>query len=287
MSAVTMSAVTPATASERLVVTREQIATFERDGVVKIPAAIDPAWVEPLLELTDQQLAKPSRWVTDSNRGATTERLFTDRYLWREHPLVRRFVFDSAVGGIAGQLMRASSTRFYFDHLLVKQPHTAEPTPWHQDIPYWPFLGKQVCSVWIALTHATVAQSSLEFVRGSHRWNTYFAPVAFGTKAGWAAEFQGEACPDINGARERYDIVGFDVEPTDALVFSAWTLHGAPGNASERRRVALSTRWLGDDARWAPHPGCDPTVTQADVSTAPGEHPNDDDRFPLVWSAGG
>jgi ectoine hydroxylase-related dioxygenase (phytanoyl-CoA dioxygenase family) len=240
-----------------------------------------------LLELTDQQLAKPSRWVTDSNRGAAVDRLFTDRYLWREHPLIRSFVFESGVAGLAGELMRASSARFYFDQLLVKQPNTAEPTPWHQDIPYWPFLGRQICSVWVALTEATVAESSLEFVRGSQRWNKYFAPVAFGTKAAWAAEFRGERCPDIDAARDQYDIVGFDVEVGDALVFSAWTLHGAPGNVGAKRRVALSTRWLGDDATWAPHPGCDPTVKQGDVSIAPGDYPADDDRFPEAWSANG
>jgi ectoine hydroxylase-related dioxygenase (phytanoyl-CoA dioxygenase family) len=282
-----VSSISPALASPSTSarVTTDQVDAFGRDGVVKIPRAIDASWIEPLLELTERQLHRPSRWVTDSNRGGSTERLFTDRYLWREQPLIRRFVFESQVAALAGQLMRASSTRFYFDHLLVKQPNTAEPTPWHQDIPYWPFLGKQVCSVWIALTRATVAQSSLEFVRGSHLWNKYFAPVAFGTKAAWTAEFEGEHCPDIASARDRYDIVGFDVEPTDALVFSAWTLHGAPGNASPNRRVALSTRWLGDDARWAPHAGCDPTVTQADVAVEPGGHPSDDDRFPEVWSA--
>jgi hypothetical protein len=127
-----------ATALARDVVTREQLETFDADGVVKIPGAIDPAWIDPLLELASRQLASPSRWVTDSNRGASTARLFTDRYLWRDEPMVRRFVFESGVAGLAGRLLATREVRFYFDHLLVKQPGTAEPTPWHQDIPYWP-----------------------------------------------------------------------------------------------------------------------------------------------------
>jgi ectoine hydroxylase-related dioxygenase (phytanoyl-CoA dioxygenase family) len=278
-----MNVTTSTTTASGPRVTAAQIETFAADGVVKIPGALDQRWLEPLLDLTDRQLAKPSRWVTDSNRGASVERLFTDRYLWRDQPLIRSFVFESGVAGLAGELMRASSARFYFDQLLVKQPSTAEPTPWHQDIPYWPFLGQQICSVWVALTEATVRESSLEFVRGSHRWNKYFAPVAFGTKAAWTAEFRGEKCPDIGATRDQYDIVGFDVNAGDALVFSAWTLHGARGNGGAKRRVALSTRWLGDDARWAPHPGSDPTVRQNDVSIAPGEYPADDDRFPEAW----
>jgi ectoine hydroxylase-related dioxygenase (phytanoyl-CoA dioxygenase family) len=266
--------------------TAGQVQRFAADGVVKLARAVDPRWIDPLLELAARQLREPSRWVTDSNRGAAAGRVFTDRYLWREQPLLRNFVFESGVAALAGTLMRSSSARFYFDHLLVKQPDTAEPTPWHQDIPYWPFLGRQICSVWVALTHATVEESSLEFVRGSHLWNKCFAPVPFGVKAGWTADFNGEVCPDVDAARGDYDIVGFDVEPGDALVFSAWTLHGARGNAGANWRVALSTRWLGDDAIWAPHPGCDPTVRQADVSIAPGEYPADDDRFPHLWSAG-
>jgi ectoine hydroxylase-related dioxygenase (phytanoyl-CoA dioxygenase family) len=268
-------------------VTAEQLSAFAEAGVVKIPRAIDRGWIAPLLELSERKLARPSRWVTDSNRGAPSDRIFTDRYLWRDEPLVRRFAFESGLAGLAGRLMRSSTVRFYFDQLLVKQPGTTEPTPWHQDIPYWPFLGRQICSVWVALTDATVAESSLEFVRGSHLWDRYFAPVAFGrTKAAWTADFRGEPCPDIEAARGEHDIVGYDVEAGDALVFSAWTLHAAPGNPGARRRVALSTRWLGDDAVWSPHPGSDPTVTQADVSIAPGQYPADDDRFPRVWTSG-
>jgi hypothetical protein len=155
--------------------TAAQVQRFAADGVVKIARVVEPRWIDPLLELAASQLREPSRWVTDANRGAAAARVFTDRCLWREQPLVRSFVFESGVAALAGTLMRSSSTRFYFDHLLVKQPDTAEPTPWHQDIPYWPFLGRQICSVWVALTHATVEESSLEFVRGSHLWNKYFA----------------------------------------------------------------------------------------------------------------
>ena len=47
--------------------------------------------------------------------------------------------------------------------------------------------------------------------------------------------------------------------------------------------MALSTRWLGDDATGFPHPGCDPTVTQKDTTSVPGHYPADDQRFPLVY----
>jgi hypothetical protein len=47
----------------------------------------------------------------------------------------------------------------------------------------------------------------------------------------------------------------------------------------------LSTRWLGDDATWYPHPGCDPTVTGEDTTVEIGQYPDDEDCFPLVYKA--
>lgn len=259
--------------------------TFRSDGVVKVEQAVESAWIGRLLQVADDELASPGDWVTDSNPGAPTNRLFTTRYLWRHNPTIAEFTRESGVAGLAGELLGATSMRLYFDHTLIKEPNTENPTPWHQDIPYWPFLGKQIASVWVALTAATVQASSLEFVRGSHRWDNYFAPEGFDDSVGWTQDFDGPKVPDIEANRADYDIVGFTVEPGDALVFSAWTLHGAPGNAADSRRVAFSTRWLGDDATWSPHPGCDPTITQNDVSVDPGEYPADDDRFPICWTA--
>jgi ectoine hydroxylase-related dioxygenase (phytanoyl-CoA dioxygenase family) len=257
---------------------------FRRDGVVKVEGAVDPSWIGRMLDLADAQLTSPGRWVGDSAKEGGPGRLFTDRYLWRDVPAVRDFVFGSGVARLAGELLESQRVRFYFDHLLVKEPHTPNPTPWHQDIPYWPFLGRQIASVWVSATDLTVEESSLEFIRGSHRWDKYFTPKAFTTSGSkWAEANAGDELPDIEAARDDFDVIGFDVKAGDALVFSAWTVHGSPGNAGDRRRVALSTRWLGDDATWDPRPAADPSVTQADTTAVPGRYPDDDDRFPVGW----
>lgn len=263
--------------------TAEQIDTFATDGVVKVAGAVPADQLGPILDLADRQLADPGQWITDTNPGATTGRLFTTRYLWQEEEAVRSHLYDSGVAELAANAMNSQSARFYFDHLLVKEPKTDAPTPWHQDIPYWPFLGKQICSIWVACTDSSVEGSSLEFVRGSHDWGGYYAPKPFDDEPDWTSNFEGEECPDVEAARSDYDIVGFDVEPGDALIFSSWIVHGSPGNSSPNRRVAMSTRWLGDDAVWHPHAGCDPTITDADTTAIPGEYPADDDRFPLVF----
>ncbi len=262
-------------------VTDEMRKDFDRHGVVKVSGALDPSWFDELLAYADRELAEPGPWSTDTNPGGDTDRLFTSRYQWPTNELLRRFVFESGMGELAAALMGSETARIYFEQLLVKEPRTSAPTPWHQDLPYWPFLGRQIASVWVALTPATVAQSALEFVRGSHLGGGYYAPVSFTESSDWLADFEGEPCPDIDADRGAFDIVGWDMEPGDALVFSAWTIHGAPGNEADHRRVAIATRWLGDSAVWAPHPGSDPIITQEQMAVRPGEYP-ESDLLPLV-----
>ena len=276
---------------EQRKLSEEEVVSFRTNGVVKVPEAVDPSWIPELLAVADGQLTKPSKWVNDVNAGASENRLFTDRYLWRHNDVIHRFVHDSGCARLAAQAMGSNSARFYFDHLLIKKVNTPTITPWHQDAPYWPFRGKQIASIWLALTPVTVEGSGMEFIRGSHFDDIYYLPEVFGgadNKSGqWANEQQGVAVPDIDANREDYDIVSFDMAPGDALIFSAWILHGARGNSSSTQdRVALSTRWLGDDVLWDPREGVDPTVDPAQVLVDPGMPPRDNSFFPEIFSAG-
>lgn len=266
----------------------EDIAAFSRDGAVLVRQAVDAAWIDRLNAVVDRQLSAPSQWANDANPGATTNRLFTDRYQWQTNPEIKAYLYESGVAQIAADAMESSVARFYFDHILVKEPQTPTETPWHQDAPYWPFLGKQICSIWLALTDVTVEQSAMEFVRGSHADGKYYLPELFGDRENhpseWLRDAEGEPVPPIKDNREDYDIIGWDMAAGDAVLFSAWILHWAPGNrSSNHRRAAFSTRWLGDDAVWNPHPGADPTVTQEHVDLKPGEPARDDKVFPVVW----
>lgn len=268
----------------------EQIQQFQSQGVIKIDNAISQQWVDRMLAVVDQQLEQPSEWANDGNVGAKQDRMFTDRYQWKKNAEIEAYVRQTPLANLAAQAMQSKTARFYFDHMIVKEAQTTAPTPWHQDVPYWPFLGKQICSIWVALTETTVAESAMEFVAGSHLDGNYYRPEAFGKgennpNAKWQQEGEGAVIPDIESDRERFNIVGWDVSPGDAVLFSAWTLHWAPGNKSQtKRRAAISTRWLGDDAVWHPHPGADPTIEQKDVCIEPGQWPEDEENFPLIWA---
>lgn len=268
----------------------QEIQTFASDGVTIVRKAVDSQWVERLSRVADEQMTNPSQWANDANPGSDSDRSFSDRYLWQENAEINAFIRESGCARLAAQAMSSRSARFYFDHLLVKQPGTPVGTPWHQDVPYWPFLGKQICSVWVALTPCDVSTSTMEFVRGSHLDDKYYMPKVFNTRndgnADWIEQGDGEEVPDIDANREQFDIVSYEMAAGDALIFSAWGLHGSSGNESTTaRRAAFSTRWLGDDAVWHPHEGADPTVTRDDVQIEPGQPPLDDRVFPELWSA--
>lgn len=265
-----------------------EIEGFRREGVVHAKACVDETWIERMLGACDRQLAKPGAWVQDTNPGSNSGRFMHDRYLWPTDPEFRAFAFESGVAKLAAQAMRSRTARLYFDHVFVKEPSTSEEFFWHQDLPYWPFKGTQICSVWLALTDADLESSALEFVRGSHTWGKWYKPVIPGGEDADLGEWIGtsyeEEIPDFNALRDEYEFLTFDVKAGDALIFNTAIAHTSHGNRSpDRRRVALSTRWLGDDARWDPRPGTDPIVTADDVSIAPGELATDDRAFPLVF----
>ena len=89
--------------------------------------------------------------------------------------------------------------------------------------------------------------------------------------------------PDIDGDRSRYNILSWDMQPGDCVAFHAMMLHGSQGNHSKvRRRRALSTTWLGDDAVFGARPfEPDPVIKGHELK--PGDRLNVDPVFPRVW----
>jgi ectoine hydroxylase-related dioxygenase (phytanoyl-CoA dioxygenase family) len=184
---------------------------------------------------------------------------------------------------MAAELMQSETVRIFHEHVLVKEPGTSNPTPWHHDQPYYCVDGKQVLSFWIPLD--TVPQTTCpEFISGSHTWGKWFLPRKFsGVDYNYTEEWL-EPIPDIENQREDYDIRSWDLEPGDAIAFHYLTVHGAPPNKSKKlRRRGFAARWLGDDTTYAqrsgdispPFPGLEKRLNVGD--------PLDTDEFPQVW----
>ena len=245
-------------------VTDQQIEAFERDGAVCLRKAFSPEWIERLRAGVSKDIATPGPLHT-VQQGAGEEGFFlTDFCMAQRLTEFRDFVVSSPAAAIAGQIMRASRVSFFYDAMWVKSQSTPKRTRWHQDQPYYPVNGDQFCATWIPLDTVT-EEVCLELVRGSHRWGRWFSPelTRKGQDLYHAVERRFERLPDIQAAREDYDIVSWAMQPGDCIVFHALTVHGAPGNASEERwRRAVSMFWMGDDAVYASPPRQGATVVR-------------------------
>lgn len=224
----------------------ELAAAFRERGAVLLPGAFRE-WVEPLRAGVAEVMAAPSEFERTVRPEDGGPPFFQDYCNWSRIPDFRRFVHESPAGAIAAALMRSRQVRFFHEHVLVKEPGTPVATPWHHDQPYYCLGGEQTVSLWIALDPVSRA-SAVEYVAGSHRWGRTFKPMRFNGADLFAGD-PSDPVPDVSARRDELELLGWDMEPGDAVAFSFLTLHGAPGNGSQTtRRRAFTARLVGDDA---------------------------------------
>jgi ectoine hydroxylase-related dioxygenase (phytanoyl-CoA dioxygenase family) len=230
-------------------ITDAQVAEFQTAGVVLLRGLFRD-WIDPLAEGIAAVMGSPSPLERSYRPADGSAAFFQDYCNWRRVPSFPDFVVRSPAAAAAARLMDSPVARFFHDHVLVKGPGNSTVTPWHHDQPYYCVRGEQSVSFWMPLDPVG-RDSALECVAGSHRWSrTGFSPRRFdGTPL--FAEDGFDALPDIDARRDEFDIRGWEMEPGDAVAFDFRTVHGAPGNRSERARRVFSSRWVGADARFA------------------------------------
>jgi ectoine hydroxylase-related dioxygenase (phytanoyl-CoA dioxygenase family) len=230
--------------------TEEQIADFQRDGAVVVRGVFRD-WVETMAEGVAQNMADPSEYASEN--AVSEGRFFDDYCNWTRIPAFDRIVRESPAAQLAAVAMQSKSAQFFHDHVLVKEPGTPKPTPWHQDSPYYFVEGEQTVSIWIPLD--PVREASLRFIAGSHKWSQMVRPVSWADDSDFYDSGDWTPVPDPDANPADMKTLEWAMEPGDAVLFDFRTAHGARGNAAGQRRRALSLRWVGDDARYVARPG--------------------------------
>lgn len=259
----------------------DDVEAFWRDGAVKLSGLFDGEWVERMRAMTDRSMSNQAAQVReyDTNEGG---RFHANMFQWADDPDLRAFVFESPAGAIAAELLDSATVSFFFDHLLVKEPGTVNPTPWHQDLPYWPVRGDQMCSLWFAMDPVDESSGAVRYVAGSHRWTDWYRAQSFGG----TDKYSDPSMPEVPDLENDPDvrIVSFDLEPGDVVAHHVMTMHGARGNTTtNRRRRGLATRWAGDDMVYDPRPK---TMTLPWPSYVEPGAPLRSERFPVVYRRG-
>lgn len=290
-------------------ITPEHEAAYAREGVVCLRGMFDREWVERLLTAWQRVKAQieetalhdrlPRAWLeADPKLAAELEEDFAPaevrrrrgagfevcKYMRVWDPDFRAFVHESPAAEIVGRVLGADEIRFYWDQIFAKRAGCARSTYWHNDAVAWPVDGDQLPSLWLALTPITHV-NSLECIAGTQHDRTRYWPRTWNARR-------------LPHPAHRPDFVDFEarrgdgstrfliwnMEPGDVLLFHPGVYHGAGANDHPTQdRVALSTRWIGDDIRWNPRPESVNTPGLPLERMQPGEAPEDEGLFPLVW----
>lgn len=232
-------------------ITQDDIETYQREGVVLVRGLFRDH-VETLRAGIERNMNEPGPYAAENLKPGEGGRFFDDYCNWDRIPEFEAVIRNSPAAEVAADLMGSQSVQLFHDHVLVKEPGTSKPTPWHQDGPYYFVEGRQTVSFWSPLD--PVREASLRCVAGSHRWEKPVLPTRWLSEENFypdADAYIPVPDPDAEGMAIRE----FTMEPGDAVAFHYGTLHGARGNQAESRRRAFSLRLLGDDARYVERPG--------------------------------
>lgn len=232
-------------------VTNETVEAYQRDGAVLIKG-LWADWVEELRAGIARNMAAPGPYGAENLKPGEGGRFFDDYCNWGRIPEFEQVIRQSQVAEVASALMGSQRVQLFHDHVLVKEPGTSKPTPWHQDGPYYFVGGRQNVSFWSPLD--PVREASLRCVAGSHLWPREVLPTR------WLAETSFYPNPELympvpDPEAEGMRVLEWEMEPGDAVAFHYQTLHGARGNTSASRRRAFSLRLLGEDAHYVTRPG--------------------------------
>jgi ectoine hydroxylase-related dioxygenase (phytanoyl-CoA dioxygenase family) len=276
--------------------TPQEITDYREGGAAVIRAILPLEWVDRMGRAVDRILANPGSASVEYTPKEKQGRYYGDFFVWLRDPDFKALMMDSPLPELAAQLMGARQVSFFYDQLLVKEPGTQEPTPLHQDLPYWPVRGEHIMSVWVPFDPVRFDSGVVQYVYGSHKWGKLFAPKTFGQNTGFAdmyAKSGFEQMPPEAELLRGQRILKWETEPGDVIVHHPRTLHFSEGNTRrDLRRRAVALRYLGDDAWFDARPGTFMENPKVRALLRPESRSfKDGDRmineeFPLVWPRG-
>lgn len=222
----------------------QHITRFQRDGHVLLPGLATPeeirAYRRVILDARDKygQEARPL-----DQRDTYGKAFLKGMNLWPKDEAVKKFVLAKRFAKVAADLLGVDGVRVYHDQALLKEPGGGI-TPWHQDQHYWPLATNHTITMWMPLVDVTPEMGTLHFASGSHR-EGYLGdmPISDNSEAKFEEYIRGKGYSIVSGGA---------MNAGDATFHYGWTLHGAPGNSTDRTREVMTIIWFEDGTRVGP-----------------------------------
>lgn len=218
---------TSTTATTPLQLSDDQIASYRRDGFVKVQSIISK---DEAAEYRDAALR-----VMETQQSRHVGDVFSQHVnVWTQHEIFKRLTLHPNITRAATRLAGVP-LRLWHDHLLIKKPRNKAPTEFHQDQPYWPHANSsQPISCWVALCDVPVERGCMTFIPGSHARTELDAQNLSDRRSLF------EKAPDLEWAPR----VTLPLRAGDCTFHHGRCAHMANANDTDEPRVAMAIIYI-------------------------------------------
>ena len=211
--------------------TKEQIQTYQRDGLLHLPHFFDPVELEPLRRATRED---PT--INGSLYGMVD-------HADEPHPIcIWTELADDIIGMIPRMARMVEATEsllgdacyHWHSKITIKPARSRAHVDWHQDFASWYDDGvpyPNMLTVALALEPATKANGCTQFIPGSH----LMGRIDHRTGDNGFESFE----PRLAAAKETLGVVQIELDVGDAVFFHCNLFHGSGANETDSPRPLL------------------------------------------------
>jgi non-heme Fe2+,alpha-ketoglutarate-dependent halogenase len=214
------------------VLSREQIAAFNRDGYIRGIRIFSDAEIGEIRNYFDDLLARVIAAGGDSYSISTAH---------AKYGRVYDILTEKRIVACVKDLLGADVVA-WGSHFFCKMPHDGKAVAWHQDASYWPLTPSKAVTVWLAVDDATVENACMRFIAGSH----HFGHLTYRPSDSSEHNVLNQTIENV----EQYGTeVCDELNAGEVSIHSDLLLHGSEANDSDRRRCGLTLRYCAAEVR--------------------------------------
>lgn len=218
----------PATEFSPALLSRDEIAAFERDGYLGPFTAFSPDEMATLRSRLEDEVFPTGRLQT--------------RHL--DLPLIYQLASAPDIIDRGADLLGGPCV-LWQTNFFIKRPGEKQ-VPWHQDINYWPIEPAINVSAWLAIDNVDCENACVQLIPGSHHHRLeHSAPKDEGMRG-----FTGAV--DLSTLPFEPRVVNMELKAGQFFLFTEKMLHHSEPNTSDRRRAGMVVRMTMPEVRIKP-----------------------------------
>lgn len=212
------------------VLTQDQVRTYHERGYLTVPRFFTPEQIQ----VVDDYLIRNAevKW-TNKNDDPLRESHYHYQPIYDICTLPK--VLDAVEQLIGPDIV------LLYSHIINKKGGGGLGVKWHQDGPYWPRIEPKIAvTAWIALDDADVENGCMQVIPGSHAGHVDLGQ----TETSDRDLIQDHAIALPDGVVDESKAENVILKRGDVSFHDSYIVHGSKANFSNRRRAALTVRYI-------------------------------------------